>query len=817
MFRYAIGQLKSNKFIKIMTVLVLSLLVVIFSTSIFLNDAVLNFLLPRYYNPNGKVDVTVSAAGGNNFISEDQLGAYGQYIDELTPTMNLYALCKIGEKSQFAAISGVHTSKLFFNEELQKVDGTLFYQPNECVVPYSFAESFGVVVGDTLKMECNKKAVDITVVGIFKAFKEEGVLETIYMSDKTTSNFIIGSYYENLHNTLNVRLNGSISAAEFIKLLQRDDNAPNMKCVLAKDVNKLNVALNLVNMPVTACVIVLALLVLAVVFALYYLDSIKQHKLIVIFRDLGASTRQIFAVFMWSHFIIGLVGGLIGMGLAAVVAAIISTFSGIYVNIFAVVVIGFAMLVAVNFVVSLASTAFSVMHRKVKIDGAPKRANNIIMAAIIVACPTVFSIIYMLPHGLLGAGIIKNLIGSFAIALLLAAVCAVISFAYKLYRIIYSKIFAKTTKANIWLAKASYLNSKQTRNFFVILSIIGVTLVTSSGVLYNVRNSEQSTYLNHGDSVICCANIEENSKDEFEKILSEYDTVTYWTSSDSLYFTEQNRLAANVNVLDIPIIDDMTIFSATITQGQREYFASDSIGMYYSVSRGDILKEKIGAIKTVATQNGEKNLPYLGDINEKAYAMTDVIINRATAEYLGISCSIAYVRLLGGKIEEVLADTKSVLFSFGIVAEKQSTIEQSIENANKPLADMFNIANIILGALMFLTLIFYVVIMANYQSDNFTKLKALGMSSQGILVSQTALIVPLCILSGLLSIGLCQVVMNAFNVLFTYLSVGAIRYSSGFISYALPFILVSVAVATYLISHAFAIRKRQSSSTDLER
>lgn len=73
MFRYAIGQLKSNKFIKIMTVLVLSLLVVIFSTSIFLNDAVLNFLLPRYYNPNGKVDVTVSAAGGNNFISEDQL------------------------------------------------------------------------------------------------------------------------------------------------------------------------------------------------------------------------------------------------------------------------------------------------------------------------------------------------------------------------------------------------------------------------------------------------------------------------------------------------------------------------------------------------------------------------------------------------------------------------------------------------------------------------------------------------------------------------------------------------------------------------
>ena len=512
LFRLAMRNILSKPSRAVLTALGIAAAVAMIFSMLSFKPAVYGFMLTAETAISGDSDIVISTTS-----SSDRVAATGGLVDgegnilvegveEVIPSLTLYATLNdeyvevrgfAGKEDRAAALTALR--------DIDVVRGSLDgMRGDDVVISSACAKHFGVDVGDGLKLTLGSrfKNVFVKAVAVGGYFADDSPYLILGCSSGISELIFAGA---ELCNEIYIKLADGADVQETIDAIRSIEQYSNLLVRRTDDTASVEQNANSLTAPVVlagAAVMLLATLVVALLFAMSERDKLALvSKLSVI----GATKKQIFAIFAIESAAISIAGALLGAGLAVGVFYAMARLTLSATATFAISAGRLVGAVAIGFVAAMASASFPLIRafrNTIRQNQLDLKKSSPIGIALAVAALTMCAVLC----GVLFSGVAGKRIGAIlAIVLLALLLAALVLCAPKLLKL-FARALSKNSRSVFKVASYNLGREKRHGRGVAILSV-GMTISMLLFMAWSLTTSIFTSYLADFENMAFVTNI----------------------------------------------------------------------------------------------------------------------------------------------------------------------------------------------------------------------------------------------------------------------------------------------------------------------
>ncbi len=326
-------------------------------------------------NVNGKANVQIQSASGTEFSERVfkqvlELKERARSIQAATPVTEQLAEIRGAKEALIVLGIDIFTDRKFraYND-VEGLDGETFLrfllQPNTILLSESFAKRNQIEKNQTIKLVANGLERELKVIGIFK-------------TDTPTSE--VSNSFAAMDIEQMQRFFGKEGKLDKIDLIvdesRREELTAFLTASLPRDVEVVSAKnrgaqvakmISAFDLNLSALAFISLLVAMFLIYNTITTNAIRRRREIGILRALGLSAGEVFFLFLFEAFVIGVIGSAIGLGLGVVlakytVASVAQTVTALYVYVAATEIQFSASLLALAFGVGVVASVASAIY-----------------------------------------------------------------------------------------------------------------------------------------------------------------------------------------------------------------------------------------------------------------------------------------------------------------------------------------------------------------------------------------------------------------------------------------------------------------------
>ena len=263
------------------------------------------------YSPNGDKTITIDAAKNH------------EEVEDVSPTLEFYWLYN----DEYVSLRGFKEGKLDSLNAITAKYGSMedIKYSDDIIISYSTARYFNLRLGDTMIFKGTNNVeypFTIAVIAEDDGYFGGSGIPVVISNVKGISRIIIGAETE-IYNNLFVKAKPGVSNAELTRILAQDPKFQNV--IVENSIQYDKIEQNATSFAATVQIVGVAVMILAVfgIAIILLLSTNEKRDYIAKLSIIGASKKQIAAIFLIELAITALFGMIIGIGFAAGLHAVV--------------------------------------------------------------------------------------------------------------------------------------------------------------------------------------------------------------------------------------------------------------------------------------------------------------------------------------------------------------------------------------------------------------------------------------------------------------------------------------------------------------
>ncbi len=317
MLKLAFKNIAAKPFRFVATTLAVAVVVAMIFCMISFRGAVYEYIYATETASAGVSDITISTNSTSDRIMQDEPLQNIEFVSQIVPSLKLYAL--YGD--EYVAVRGFKKGQLQTLSAIQVVEGDISSLESgalsdDIVISQNAAKHFSLKVGDRVEFSLGTKKV-VCYIGAIA--KESGYFldDAPYLMLGLTENFsklILAS--ENLCNEIHVVLSDKSKVQQTIQTISATDAYKDMLVTSSKDVKYIEEQTQSLTAPIVLSGGAVLALGIAIIVILFVMSESEKVNLISKYKVVGATKKQIFAIFLTESALQAAIGTLVGSALA---------------------------------------------------------------------------------------------------------------------------------------------------------------------------------------------------------------------------------------------------------------------------------------------------------------------------------------------------------------------------------------------------------------------------------------------------------------------------------------------------------------------
>ncbi len=610
MLKLAFRNIISKPFRTIATILAIAVVVAMTFCMISFKDAVFDYIYATETSGAGSADIVISTNSSSDRITTIAPLKTVEEADDVIATLKLYALCD----DEYVMVRGFDAQQLQSLQKINVLQGeidSIVNSTNEdnIVISQGCAEHFRLSVGDRISLSLGDNHINCYVGAIAK---QEGYFlsDAPYQVLGTTSHFsrlITGALSStSLCNEIYITLKDGVSIDYAISKISSLSAYKGLLIKEAKDSAYVEEQTQSLTAPVVLAGGAVFLLGIAIIVILFMMSEGEKVSLIAKLKVVGATKRQILAIFLIESVLLAMVGAIVGSALAVGIFVLIlhltlsSTLafniSAIY--LFVAGIVGFFSAVLTS-VVPVAR-AFKGTIRDNQIDIKARAKAPKILPFIMIVVTVVCVVIEFLVESVTGVmGIIS-------------LVCAMITIGLCASPIMRAgaKVSSKIASPAVKVAGYEMMREKRFSRSVTLLTT-GMTIAMMLFMSWALTTSVFTSYVNEFENMVFITNVQasidvdgfgdvDGVKDATKMVWGQGEIDVDGTSKTMNILGSRDIL----DMIDFEYITAKEIVYQHIWEDKQYVFVDIALQKLYGVQEGDVLTMTLGDVSAQVTVGG---------------------------------------------------------------------------------------------------------------------------------------------------------------------------------------------------------------------
>lgn len=626
MLRLAFSNLKTKPLRTVGLILAIAISVALIFCMLSFKSAVHSYIYASETASSGKADIRIATQSSTDKIFDVATPlAKMLEVSEVVPCLSLYALLD----GEYVQVRGYQSKSLTALQDIDVIDGDLQSMidgtnTDNVVISKQCAQHFSLKVGDEVSMSLGGYSARFFVGAISSQsgyFLADSPYQIVGLT-RHVARLISGVEADEFCNEIFVSLKEGVDVPSTIAKIKSIDKYKDMLVESAGDEGYITSQTQSLTAPVVlAGAAVLALGVVAI--ALMFLMSEKEKvALLSKLRVVGATRKQIWAVFLIESAIIALIGVVVGIALACAIYAMLLNFAlskAAVMTVSALKLLGSA---GIGFVVAMLSSVLpiaralkgSIRQNQLSLDARPLWLK-------------------LLAIGLVVATIVCVLLQAFVESA--TPICAVLSLVFALSALGVGVPFVlrmgagatqKSSRPFVRFASIGLLREKRFARSVSVLTL-GVTVSVMLFMAWSLTTNIFDDYIGEFENMVFVSNLNANSNEEsFEQFDQVDDAIRMvWQQADlkGNGFDKKMNILGSSKVLDVinfKFITPKDEIKASIAQNEPCIVVDVALNKLYGVQQGDTLTISVGDV--------EKEVVVCGIVEHKLFSGNYIIASK---------------------------------------------------------------------------------------------------------------------------------------------------------------------------------------------
>lgn len=616
-------------------------------------SAVYDFIYQTETSKAGDSDIVIATNSSSDRIIDVASPLVGlDEVENVVPSLNLYAM--LG--NEYVALRGFEVGHLQDLQHITVKDGDIDAINNgekedDIVISQAAAEHFGLSVGNrfALKIGANEAHFYVGAIAEQSGYFLDDAPYMFVGLIKHVSRLLSGVSLESICNEIYVKLAPGASVENVINKILQIDVYSQMLVKASRDGGYVAEQTDGLTAPVVIAGVAVLALSIAIIVILFLMSEKEKISLISKLSVVGATRKQIFAVFLIESCILASIGAVIGSGLALGIfvgllkltlsSAVIFEIS--VVKLFISAVIGFASAIASSILPILRSFGGSIRENQQHyVSKRPKR-QSFLPIAVIVMCVVCLIVEFCVPQATAIASVC-----SLALAVLLLATCAtpVLKFV--------AKAIGKINRPSCKVASKSIVREKRFSRSVTMLSV-GMSVSVMLFMAWVLTTSIFGSYVGHFSNMAFVTNFRQSfDVREFEDVDGvSHATKMVWGQGEIVL--SQNEKTMNIlgskdvlDFIDFEYITPKDDVYNLISQDEPYVFVDIALYELYGVQVGDEI--------TLTYSNTSQTVKVGGILKHELFSGNYIVASAKTMTELYGALPDTALIIIDGNVDEVV-------------------------------------------------------------------------------------------------------------------------------------------------------------------
>ncbi len=610
-FKLALKNITSKPLRFVATTLAVAVVVAMIFCMISFKGAVFDFIYATETASAGISDITIATDSTSDRIMKDEPlkddDDIKEIIQEIVPSLKLFAT--YGE--EYVGVRGFKKGQLESLSSIEILDGDVSKmksgeRSDDIVISQNAAKHFGLSVGDRMELALGSKKV-VCYVGAIA--KQSGYFldDAPYLMLGLTENFsklILSS--ENLCNEIHLVLQDKSKVAETIDKISAMPAYKDMTVTPSKDAKYIEEQAQSLTAPIVIAGGAVLALGVAIIVLLFIMTEGEKVNLISRLKVVGATKKQIFALFLTESALQACIGTLVGSALA------VGTFIGLLKltlssSVAFGISVGYLFLAgAIGLVCSILSSLVPILRsfggtiRENQLDvGKPSKLSAVLVGVFALCTIVSVTIEFCVPSQ-------RAVASLFGLAFALATLATVCSKVLK----IGGKIAAKSSNPSVQIGAKSIVRDKRFARSVTMLTV-GMTIAMMLFMTYSLTTNIFTSYVDEFKNMAFVTNVPADvDVNKFQQV-DGVKTVTkmVWGNADLTVDGKpktMNVLGSKdiLDMVDFEYITPKEVVYQRILEDKTSVFVDYALYELYGIKEGDTLELTLDKVTKTVTVGG---------------------------------------------------------------------------------------------------------------------------------------------------------------------------------------------------------------------
>lgn len=608
MLKLAFRNITSKPWRFVATILAIAVVVAMSFSMLSYRSAVYDYLYAIEMSFPGKSDITITINSSSNRITEISSSLESlDGVEEIVPVLNLYAM--FGD--EYVSVRGYEKNQFECLQTIDLKSGSVSDNIDDIIISTEAAEHYNLKVGDCVNLTLGQSSVQFFVSGIAQKsgyFLSDSPFLVVGRLEQVTKLAIGANVPGNpkLFNCIYVCLKDGVDIAETIATISSMEEYSDMFVTASENSAYIDEQTDSIAAPVVLAGIAVLLLGIAIIVLLYGMSEGEKRTLISRLSVVGATKRQVFAIFLIESVLQAGIGAIFGsviavgvfMGLLKFALSSTITFS---LSVWYLLVAGI-----IGFVSAIISSlmpinkAFKVSIRENQLDVDKQKRQRWILPICAILLTFVALMISAFVDEVAGIfGLIGTLLALVALAVCSAPVLKMIAGAA-----------SKTSNPSVKTACLSIAREKRFSRSSVLLTS-GMAIAMMLFMAWSLTTTIFTAYVSEFEHMVLVKNIRsEIQESEFSDVEGIYGaSKMMWAKGDVL--VEDNTVTMNIfgsksmlDILDFEYITPKERVDELISTDKPYVFVDISLEKLYGIKEGDVIEIAIDKVKKEVVVGG---------------------------------------------------------------------------------------------------------------------------------------------------------------------------------------------------------------------
>lgn len=320
MLKLALRNLRSKPFRTVATVLAIAVAVALIFCMLSFKGAVFDYIYASETAVAGRSDIRIATTSSSSQLLNitAPIGSMEE-VEGFSPSLRLYAM--LGD--EYVQVRGFDNGKLEFLQDIDVIDGSIDTindgtHTDNIVISQAAAEHFGLYVGDRVELALGSRKIPLIIGAISSNsgyFLDDAPYQFLGLI-KQISGLLIGGNIM-LCDEIYLRLTPDADINAVIEKLSRIPAYEQMQIRQSKDAAYVEEQTDSLTAPVVLAGAAVLLLAVACVAMLFLMSEKEKVALIAKLSVVGATKKQMLAIFLLESGFVALIGSVVGIALAS--------------------------------------------------------------------------------------------------------------------------------------------------------------------------------------------------------------------------------------------------------------------------------------------------------------------------------------------------------------------------------------------------------------------------------------------------------------------------------------------------------------------